>query len=98
MGVEWNSLPSVSVCRREMLLASCFHTFSAAPALATAKLTPSIALAPSLVLLGVLDMVGISTTSTSHEPDIAENLSAKILYSCDAPHISHWDKSNAIEA
>ena len=32
---------------------SLLHTFSAAPALAIARLTPRIALAPSLVLLGV---------------------------------------------
>lgn len=50
MSVQRNVLTS----QRMLSMARArIHTFSAAPALATARLTPRMALAPSLVLLGV---------------------------------------------
>lgn len=55
MCIKWNLLndgPIISVFAM-LIYTQKLLTFSAAPALATAKLTPRIALAPRLVLFGV---------------------------------------------
>jgi hypothetical protein len=53
VGVQRNTLTKLASFTLLRMSSQDLLTFSAAPALATAKLTPRIALAPSLVLLGV---------------------------------------------